>query len=808
MNVDSGKITTAIRKWSPKVVPGSGGFGYEFDPDEYVRLLADACREAMQTAGAKPDEVKGIACASIRHSLVLVDGEGHELLALPNKDGRSGGEGLMLGMEHGDELYTRCGHFPSAIFLAARLQWAKANHPNMLDNVKAALAPDDWLAWKLTGGECATDFTQAGESLLLELNGNDWNDQLCESLGIPRILLPAVKLSGTPLGTLTSDMAASFGLQTGTPMIVGGADTQMAMIGSGAVDKGSLAIVSGSTTPVMMSIDQPLEDANQKVWTSRHALEGKWVLESNAGPMGETLEWMSALLNPASANPIARFCAQAAKAKPGCEGMLTAPAAQVMDARNMTLPLASFMINQMDDFNGTTCQELLARSALEGLAFIAKANADQLLAAAPGLEPNYFLAGGMTRSNFWCQLVSDVLATPVAISETSEASGLGTALAAGVGAGTFKDFDEAILKLVHTRMLEPNATNSGIYKDLYSEWLDWYQKQKDARDLAAGHNMNAVIERASVEENASNPLPKLILLVTAQFEESGLAKLRQFGEVDYQNYREPLNVMSGSDLGEALKDSNVLITEVDMLDVDALKSAPNLRVAVSCRGNAVNINLSASTAFGVPVLNAPGRNADAVADLAVSFMLMLLRKLAPAGRFLHEPGGEAGDLGRSGMAFAQFLGGELWGKTVGLGAVGRRVARRLQGFGANVLVYDPYLPAEEIYLIDAEPVSLDELLPCSDIISLHAAVTDETRGMIGKDQFNKMKIGAIFINTARAALVDEAALEAALKSGKLAGAGLNVFSVEPPSSDHPLLRLENVVATPHIGGNTIEVAAH
>lgn len=230
---------------------------------------------------------------------------------------------------------------------------------------------------------------------------------------------------------------------------------------------------------------------------------------------------------------------------------------------------------------------------------------------------------------------------------------------------------------------------------------------------------------------------------------------------------------------------------------DVLAKAPKLRVVGRAGVGVDNVDLDAASEAGVVVMNTPGGNAVSVAEHTLALMLAMARAVPQASAST-----KAGKWEKK-----KFLGNELRGKTLGvagLGSIGREVVKRARAFEMRILACDPYVSPQAAAGLNVELVSFDQLLAQSDYLSLHMALTAETRHMIGTDAFAKMKQGVRLVNCARGELVDEAALLEAMQAGKVAGAGLDVFDPEPPAADSALLAMETLVATPHIGGSTEE----
>jgi len=240
----------------------------------------------------------------------------------------------------------------------------------------------------------------------------------------------------------------------------------------------------------------------------------------------------------------------------------------------------------------------------------------------------------------------------------------------------------------------------------------------------------------------------------------------------------------------------VLIRSATKMDAEAISAAKGLKVIARAGVGLDNVEIPAATAAGVMVVNAPTSNIVSAAELAIGLLLASARSISPAHAALR--GGK--------WARSKYTGAELFEKTlgiVGFGRIGQLVAHRMQAFGMDVVAYDPYLQPAKAAQLNVKLVELDELLKVSDFITIHLPKTKETANLIGTEALKKVKPTVRIINAARGGVLDESALYEALKNGKVAGAGLDVFATEP-CTDSPLFTLDNVVATPHLGASTDE----
>ncbi|HTP00741.1 MAG TPA: phosphoglycerate dehydrogenase [Anaerolineales bacterium] len=264
----------------------------------------------------------------------------------------------------------------------------------------------------------------------------------------------------------------------------------------------------------------------------------------------------------------------------------------------------------------------------------------------------------------------------------------------------------------------------------------------------------------------------------------------QVKEVVYNPTGKPL---SSAEVAALLPGMDGYIAGLDGIDAQALKAADKLKVIARYGVGVDSVDLAAARAKGIVVTNTPGANSVSVAELALGLMLALARQIPEAVEAVHQG------------KWPRYAGLSLEGKTVGilgLGAIGKQLARRLAGFDCKLLAYDPLMDAAAAGALGVELTSMDEVLRQSHFVSLHLPLLPETRCMVNDEFLGRMRKGSFLVNTSRGEVVDEDALLRALQSGRLKGAGLDAFTTEPPDPKNPLLALPQVIATPHLGAMT------
>lgn len=290
-------------------------------------------------------------------------------------------------------------------------------------------------------------------------------------------------------------------------------------------------------------------------------------------------------------------------------------------------------------------------------------------------------------------------------------------------------------------------------------------------------------------------------LILCPFDAESIAALRRSMHVTHESWTVTQRLHHPLELAGRINEERVtaLVVESDFVFEDTLERAPGLRFVGVCRAAVNQVDVDYATSKGIVVVNTPGRNANAVAEHALALMLALARQIPAAHRYVKN-----GEWQAPTEPYIAFRGVELRGRTVGilgLGAIGRRLAEMCMALGMIVQAYDPYFDSPPAGVMLA---SLEGLLSSSDFVCVHAPLTVETEGMLDARMLGMMRQNAYLVSASDAAVLDRNALADALRERRIAGAALDVFESHPASPQNPLLALDNVILSPHIGGATVE----
>jgi autoinducer-2 kinase len=474
------QVAVSLREWTHRE-PADAPGGQDFDVEANWTAITACIRDALRSAGATGDDVAAVAATSMREGIVLYDTSGTEIWACPNVDSRAAREAAELISEGAAErIYAEAGDWVS-ITSPARLRWLARHRPDIFASVHSLGMLSDWITYRLAGIQ-VTEPSCGSSSGMFDLARRTWSEQIAQVCGLSPAVLPPVADPGTAVGEVTALAAAQTGLRAGTPVVTGGADTQLGLLGAG-VRADEFAVLAGTFWQNTMLTGTPLIDPAIRLRTLCHVTPGEWMLEGIGFYCGMAMRWYRDAFCEAEAtaargrgvDPYVVMEENAAKIPPGSNGVY-AILSNLMNARRWVHASPAFLGFNLGDPAGTG-RAACVRAIEEAAAYVVRGHLGIIgeLTGAPVTELTF--TGGAAKGTLWPQIIADVTGLPVHVPAVTESSALGAALCAGKGAGLYTsltDLEGALRKRVAT--FEPRPAAVAAYHDSYARWLEIYPR--------------------------------------------------------------------------------------------------------------------------------------------------------------------------------------------------------------------------------------------------------------------------------------------------------------------------------------------
>ncbi|MBI4337810.1 MAG: FGGY-family carbohydrate kinase [Chloroflexi bacterium] len=440
-----------------------------FRPALLWRTVCLVAQSALQQSGVAAGQVAAVGVTSQRQGAAFLDCRGRELYVGPSLDLRGVFQGIALDEAHGKAIYQTTGHLPSLFFPISRLRWFQEYDPRLYESIAAVLPLADWLAYRLTG-QVAAEESLAGEAGLLDLAQRRWATALLETLGLRTDWFPPLAQAGSVRGGLSREAAEALGLAVGTPVTVGGADTQAGLLALGVVAPGQVGIVAGWSATAQMVTARPVLDRMQRTWAGCHLLPARWVCEANAGDAGNAYRWLAELLTGKTERSYERLEALAAAVPPGAGGVVSLLGPTALDLSRPGLHPGGLLLPVPVTYDPPG-RGALARSGLENIAFALRGCLARLEEVTGASTTMVRMGGGMARTTLFPRILADVLGHPVQLGTAPDVSTLGASLAALAAAGCFASLQEASQAMARScQALEPDVGAAAAYAECYQRW--------------------------------------------------------------------------------------------------------------------------------------------------------------------------------------------------------------------------------------------------------------------------------------------------------------------------------------------------
>jgi autoinducer 2 (AI-2) kinase len=477
--VDGSQVAMAQREWSHAELPGVPG-SQVFDTETNWKLITECVRQVLADSRVDPSAIRALSTTSMREGMVLYDGSGRELWACPNVDSRAGAEaGDLVERGLAQTIYQHGGDWV-AITAPARLLWIQRHEPELFNKVRHLTMLADWITHRLTG-EFATDPSIGSSSGMFDLARRTWSADIIDICRMEADVFPSVLAPGTTAGVLSADAAAATGLKPGTPVVVGGADTQLGLVGIGVVEPGRFTVIGGTFWQQTIGLSEAMIDPKARLRTLCHALPDQWMMEGIGFYCGMTMRWfrdafcdlekLEAERTGVDAYTLMERAAYGVP--PGSNGVIGILSNLMVASRWIHASPAFVQFNVGDPAHSG--RKECIRAIEEAAAYVSYGHL-QVIEEITGRPIDHAVfTGGASKGRLWPRVLADVLGIPVSVPQVKESTALGAAMFAGIGAGLYPDVATAARQVVSFETtLEPDPEVHRQYGELYAKWSRVY----------------------------------------------------------------------------------------------------------------------------------------------------------------------------------------------------------------------------------------------------------------------------------------------------------------------------------------------
>lgn len=481
-DLEGNQVSVAQQEWSHRNIekyPGS----QEFDTHKNWNSIGNCIKSVIKKSNINPKSIKAVSSTSMREGMVLYDNLGNEIWSCPNVDARAGRESQeLINNNFANEIYFESGDWVS-ITAPSRLMWIKNNQPDIYNKIYKLTMLSDWILYKLSG-EFVTDYSIASSSGLLNISKKTWSERITDLLELDKSILPDIYDSGTVIGTVHEKASEETGLAKGTLVVIGGADTQLGLVGIGQVHPEQFTVIGGSFWQSTVIVDEPLIDDKIRLRTLCHTVPDKWMVEGVGFYSGLVMRWFRDAFceyekiqaESKNIDPYILMELLAMDVPVGSNGV-TGIFGNIMNAKKWVHPSPSFVQFDINNPANSGKKECI-RAIKENAAYIVNGHKKIIEEITNNNFQEIVFTGGGAKGELWPQIIADVLGVTVNVPKIKESSALGAAIYGGIGAGIYKNLSDSISVNIE-KQFEPNNENHLVYMQLFEKW-------KDSSDLIYG----------------------------------------------------------------------------------------------------------------------------------------------------------------------------------------------------------------------------------------------------------------------------------------------------------------------------------